>query len=141
MATLGYNCHGKSRVRMVKVVRRPDGYEEVIQVSVQILLEGEVMGDVFVTGDNATVVATDTCKNTVYCLGKMHDFSAIEEFGVIICKHFLNQYPEMVNRISVEIIKGEFDNEYDRLHYWYCSVGSVVVLAAVVVGSSTVPKQ
>lgn len=114
MATLGFNCHGKSRVRMVKVVRRPDGYEEVIQVSVQILLEGEVMGDVFVTGDNATVVATDTCKNTVYCLGKMHDFSAIEEFGVIICKHFLNQYPEMVNRISVEIIKDRWERVHNK---------------------------
>lgn len=109
MASLGFNCHGKGRVRMVKVVRRPDGYEEVIQVSVQLLLEGNIMSDVFLTGDNSTVVATDTCKNTVYCLGKMHDFTAIEEFGIIICKHFLNEYPEMVNRMSVEIIKDRWE--------------------------------
>lgn len=106
---LGFNCHGKGRVRMVKVVRKPNGYEEVMQVSVQLLLEGEIMGDVYRTGDNGPVVATDTCKNTVYCLGKMHDFTSIEEFGIIICKHFLNEYPEMVNRISVEIIKDRWE--------------------------------
>eukprot|EP00605_Chrysophyceae_sp_TOSAG23-4_P002862 GSChrysophyteH1.ASY1.ANO1.3152.1 assembled CDS len=106
---LGFNCHGKGRVRMVKVVRKPNGFEEVMQITVQILLEGDIMGDVFRTGDNGPVVATDTCKNTVYCLGKMHDFTSIEEFGVIICKHFLNQYPEMVNRISVEIIKDRWE--------------------------------
>ena len=106
---IGFNCHGKGRVRMVKVVRKPNGYEEVMQVSVQLLLEGEIMGDVYKTGDNAPVVATDTCKNTVYCLGKQHDFTSIEEFGIIICKHFLNEYPEMVNRISVEIIKDRWE--------------------------------
>jgi urate oxidase len=107
--SLGANCHGKGRVRMVKVTRRPDGYQEVLQISVQILLEGDIMGDVFKTGDNAPVVATDTCKNTVYCLGKMHDFTSIEEFGVIVCKHFIAQYPEMVNRVSVEIIKDRWE--------------------------------
>jgi len=106
---LGFNCHGKGRVRMVKVTRHADGVQEVLQVSVQILLEGEIMGDVFRTGDNKTVVATDTCKNTVYCLGKMHDFTSIEEFGAIICKHFLAEYPEFVNRVSVEIKKDRWE--------------------------------
>ena len=36
-------------------------------------------------------------------------FTSIEEFGIIICKHFLNEYPEMVNRISVEIIKDRWE--------------------------------
>jgi urate oxidase len=106
---LGFNCHGKGRVRMVKVIRHPDGLQEVMQVNVQLLLEGDIMGDAFRTGDNSNVVPTDTCKNTVYCLGKMHDFTAIEEFAIIICNHFLAEYPEIVNRISVEIVKDKWE--------------------------------
>jgi len=108
-AKLGFNTHGKSRVRMVKVKRLSDGRHEVMQLSVQILLEGDGMENVFLTSDNATVIATDTCKNTVYCLGKMHDFDSIEDFGMIICRHFLAEYPTIVNRICVEIIKDRWE--------------------------------
>lgn len=107
--SLGYNAHGKGRVRLVKVTRLPDGKHEVAQLSVQILLEGDNMENVFLTGNNATVVATDTCKNTVYCLGKMHDFKSIEEFGIIICRHFLSEYSQIVNRVSVEIVKDRWE--------------------------------
>ena len=37
---LGFNCHGKGRVRVVKVRRNADGTQDVIQLSVQLLLEG-----------------------------------------------------------------------------------------------------
>ena len=63
----------------------------------------------FISGDNSTVVATDTCKNTVYCLAKDHDFDSIEEFGLIICSHFINTYPEFVNKINVRIIKDRWE--------------------------------
>lgn len=86
---LGFNTHGKGRVRLVKVIRKADGTHDVQQLSVQILLEGDNMEKVFTTGDNSPVVATDTCKNTVYCLAKLHDFNSIEEFGIILCNHFL----------------------------------------------------
>ena len=102
---LGWNTHGKGRVRVVKVTRNADGSQDVVQLSVQVLLEGDVMKDGFISGDNATVVATDTCKNTVYCLAKDHDFKSIEEFGLIICSHFIKEYPEFVNKINVKIIK------------------------------------
>ena len=106
---LGFNTHGKGRVRMVKVTRKADGTHEVVQLSVQILLEGDNMENVYLSGNNATVIATDTCKNTVYCLGKMHDFKSIEEFGLIICRHFLSEYSQIVNRISVQIIKDRWE--------------------------------
>jgi len=107
--SLGYNAHGKGRVRLVKVARKPDGRHEVIQVSVQILLEGDHMENVYTTGDNSPVVATDTCKNTVYCLAKMHDFKSIEEFGLILVRHFMSEYPQIVNRVSVELIKDKWE--------------------------------
>jgi urate oxidase len=109
MAELGYNAHGKGRVRVVKVTRHANGMEDVLQLNVKLLLEGEIMADGFKSGDNSTVVATDTCKNTVYCLAKMHDFQSIEEFGLIICKHFLSEYPDFVNKISVEIVQDRWE--------------------------------
>lgn len=100
---LGFNAHGKSRVRLVKITKKPDGMNFIQQLNVQILLEGDDMAKVFLNGDNKSVVATDTCKNTVYCLASQHDFQSIEEFGIIIVKHFLKEYPNLVNKISVSI--------------------------------------
>lgn len=110
MNVLGFNSHGKGRVRLVKVIRnKTTQTHDVIQFNVQILLEGDNMKEVFLNGDNSPVVATDTCKNTVYCLANQHDFKSPEEFGIIICKHFLTQYATIVNRISVEIIQDRWE--------------------------------
>jgi len=111
-AVLGFNCHGKGRVRLVKVLRKDNGVHDVIQLNVQILLEGAAMEEVFLTGDNKNVVPTDTCKNTVYCLAKKHAFTSIEEFGVIICSHFLNEHASVVNRITVDIVKDDWQRIY-----------------------------
>lgn len=101
---LGANTHGKGRVRMVKVKRCPrTGAQKMMQVTVQILLEGDNMDSAFLEGDNSNVVPTDTCKNTIYCLGKKNDFDSIEQFGLIVCRHFLTEYPDIVNKVSVEI--------------------------------------
>jgi urate oxidase len=40
----------------------------------------------FTQADNRNIVATDTVKNTVYILARRHQFSSIEEFGVILGK-------------------------------------------------------
>ena len=106
---LGANSHGKGRVRLVKVNRQADGTHVIQQYSVQIILEGDVMDDVFLTGNNAPVVPTDTCKNTVYCLAKLNNFDSMEDFGLIICRHFLTEYPKIVNRITVSITKDNWE--------------------------------
>ena len=58
-----------------------------MQLNVQVLLEGDDMESAFLDGDNSKVVPTDTCKNTVYCVANQHEFTSIEEFGVILGKH------------------------------------------------------
>jgi urate oxidase len=67
------------------------------------------MAEAFLSGDNSEVVPTDTCKNTVYCVANKHEFKSIEEFGMLLCKHFLNEYPSIVNKISVEIIRDQWE--------------------------------
>eukprot|EP00601_Ochromonadales_sp_CCMP2298_P003290 CAMPEP_0173181856 /NCGR_PEP_ID=MMETSP1141-20130122/7515_1 /TAXON_ID=483371 /ORGANISM="non described non described, Strain CCMP2298" /LENGTH=336 /DNA_ID=CAMNT_0014104887 /DNA_START=26 /DNA_END=1037 /DNA_ORIENTATION=- len=103
------NCHGKGRVRVVKLVRGENGVHDVMQLSVQILLEGDSMAEVYETGDNAKVVATDTCKNTVYCVAHQNEFSSPEEFGVLLVKHFLSNYSDIYNRVSVQVIKDRWE--------------------------------
>ncbi len=96
-------------VRLVKVTRNRDGTQDIIQFSVQILLEGDIMDSAFLTGDNKNVVPTDTCKNTVYCVANMHEFRSAEEFGILLVRHFLTEYPEIVNKISVRIIRDRWE--------------------------------
>jgi urate oxidase len=106
--SLGFNSHGKGRVRLVKVIRKKCGGHDVVQLNVEIALQGDNMEQVYLTGDNSTVVATDTCKNTVYCLAKMHDFASIEDFGIILVKHFLTEYPTIVNQVDITIVKDQW---------------------------------
>ena len=45
------------------------------------------------TGDNSDVIATDSQKNTVYILAKLHGVAGPEEFGLLVTEHFLSTYP------------------------------------------------
>lgn len=103
------HCLAVFRVRLVKVIRNRDGTQDIIQYNVQILLEGDIMDTAFTEGDNKNVVPTDTCKNTVYCVANQHNFSSPEEFGILLCKHFIAEYPDIVNRISVKIVKDNWE--------------------------------
>lgn len=97
------------RVRLVKVTRNRDGTQDVVQYNVQILLEGDIMDSAFLEGDNSNVVPTDTCKNTVYCVAHKHTFNSPEEFGILLCKHFVAEYPSIVNKISVKVVKDRWE--------------------------------
>ena len=59
------------------------------------------MSSAFLTGDNSNVVPTDTCKNTIYCLGKKNSFQSIEQFGIIVARHFMTEYPDIVNKVCM----------------------------------------
>lgn len=63
------------------------------------------MDEAFTKADNRNIVATDTVKNTVYILARRHQFASIEEFGIIIAKHFLAQYPAIVTKVDVQLVK------------------------------------
>jgi urate oxidase len=63
MATLGANQWGKSDVRISKVLRGDD-QDDILDLTVQILLTGDVR-PAFIEGNNSAVLPTDTAKNTV----------------------------------------------------------------------------
>ena len=84
---MGWNRYGKARVRLVKIVRLPDRHV-VRDLTVRVALEGD-FADAHVTGDNSSVIATDTMKNTVYAMAKDGLTGSIEAFGTLLADHFL----------------------------------------------------
>ena len=99
-AELGANSYGKSGIHLVKVVR--DGARhDLIDVMVAVTLEGS-FERAHTAGDNADVLPTDTMKNTVFALARKHQWLHPEEFGRILCDHFLVASPK-ARRVSVEL--------------------------------------
>jgi len=88
------NTYGKSRVRLTKVARHPDGRHDLKELSVEILLTGD-FAQTYITGDNTGIVATDSMKNTVYVLAKRHPIDSIESFGAALAAHFVQTYPQV----------------------------------------------
>lgn len=97
---LTHNSYGKSAVRLTKVVRN-GAVHELFEIEVAIQLEGDFEA-AYRDGDNSNVVATDTIKNTVYVLAKENDFASIEQFALILARHFLKTYTH-VNQATVEL--------------------------------------
>lgn len=63
------------------------------------------MESAFTHGINKNIVATDTCKNTVYCIANQHEFTSIEEFGLLLARHFLTEHKDKVNKVNIIITK------------------------------------
>lgn len=96
MSALSYARYGKDNVRVYKVQRNADGTQDVTEMTVCTLLEGDIEAS-WTKADNANIVATDTQKHTVYVMAKLHPVNPPELFGSILGNHFLEQY----NHISV----------------------------------------
>lgn len=90
--SLVHNSYGKSAVRLTKVVRDRGPVHELLDIEAAVQLEGD-FGAAYTEGDNRNVIATDTIKNTVYVLAKKHSFACVEQFALIIVRHFLVSYP------------------------------------------------
>ena len=87
---LGHNSYGKSGVRLVKV-KRGAGRHDLWDLDVAVALEGDFEA-AYVEGDNAGLLATDTMRNTVYALARDHLTGSIEEFGLALVDHFLEEW-------------------------------------------------
>lgn len=91
MSQLSYARYGKDNVRLYKVHRNDDGTQDVTEMTVCTLLEGDI-ADSWTRADNANIVATDTQKQTVYITAKQHPVNPPELFAAILGSHFIEQY-------------------------------------------------
>lgn len=99
-ARLGPNNYGKSRVRLLRVVRSTHG-DEICELTLAIRFVGEFEA-VHTLGDNRRVLPTDTMKNTVYALAQQEPVVSAEQFSSRLIRHFLNTCAE-VSRVEVDV--------------------------------------
>ncbi len=98
---LGPNNYGKAETRLVRV-RRGEAEHELVDLNVSVALAGD-LADTHETGDNAKVLPTDTQKNTVYAFARTHGVDQIEQFGLLLARHFVDSQPAIgAARVSIE---------------------------------------
>ncbi|NUR84854.1 MAG: urate oxidase [Nonomuraea sp.] len=103
---LGPNRYGKAETRLVRVVR--DGAtHHVKDLNVSTSLSGD-MEEVHRTGDNAAVLPTDSQKNTVYAFAKEHGVDQIEDFALLLARHFVSSQPA-IHHARVEVDEYAWD--------------------------------
>jgi urate oxidase len=98
-SVLAADTYGKSRVRLMKLVRREAGHD-LKEITLEILFQGD-FASCYEAGDNSKVLPTDTIKNTVYVLARKHEIASIEEFAQCLIEHFLKDNPQ-VSEVRVE---------------------------------------
>ena len=95
---LGPNQYGKAETRLV-LVRRGAAEHSLVDLNVSVALAGD-LADTHLTGDNARVLPTDTQKNTVYAFAREHGIASIEEFGLLLARHFVSTVEKA--RVSID---------------------------------------
>jgi urate oxidase len=98
---LGPTRYGKAEVRLVHVAK--NGREHALKdLSVSIALSGD-QAETHLTGDNTKVLTTDAQKNAVYALAKQHGVAAIEDFALLLARHFLTTCPYISHaRVAID---------------------------------------
>lgn len=89
--TLSHAQYGKDNVRVYKVERHEDKTQSVTEMTVCTMLEGDIAAS-WTKADNANIVATDTQKQTVYVMAKLHPVNPPELFGAILGQHYIDTY-------------------------------------------------
>jgi urate oxidase len=98
---LGPNRYGKAETRLVHVSR--DGERHTLtDLNVSVSLSGDLAAT-HLTGDNAGVLPTDTMKNTVYAFAKEHGVGELEEFALLLARHFVDTQSQVrAARVGIE---------------------------------------
>lgn len=101
MAVLGPNRYGKAETRVVRVTRHGDAHR-IKDLTVSTSLSGD-MTEVHLSGDNSAVLPTDTQKNTVFAFAKKHGVGAIEDFALLLARHFVDSQPTIHHaRVAID---------------------------------------
>ena len=85
---LGKNQYGKAENRVVRIYRDTPRHE-IHDVNVSTCLRGDFSA-AHLTGDQSDVLPTDTQKQTAYAYAKEKGLTTIEEYGLALARHFVN---------------------------------------------------
>ena len=101
MAHLAENHYGKSRVRLLKVVRQGEQHE-VREWTVGVYLRGD-FERCFTEGDNTGLMATDTMKNLVYSVARESTALTMEGYAQDLARFLTEQNPQVEHlRVTLE---------------------------------------
>lgn len=129
------NSYGKSEVRLTKVIRNGPR-NALLEFSVDVELQGD-FAESYTAGDNSKLVATDSMKNTVYVLAKENNFDSAEAFALILAKHFVKTYPQVLSsNVVVRQLNWQRINVGGQPHdHSFVAGGSDTLEAHAVVGN------
>ena len=98
---LGPNQYGKAENRVVRIYRDTPRHE-IRDVNVSTSLRGDFSA-AHLTGDQTSVLPTDTQKNTCYAYAKEKGLGAIEDYALTLARHFVEDVaPVKGARIEVD---------------------------------------
>lgn len=97
---LGANRYGKAESRIVRIYRDAPRHE-IRDINVSSALTGD-FADAHLRGDQASVLPTDTQKNTAYAYAKEKGISSVEQFGLDLATHFVTDIAP-VRRALIEL--------------------------------------
>jgi urate oxidase len=98
---LGGNQYGKAENRLVRIYRETARHE-IRDVTVSTALRGDFAA-AYLHGDQASVLPTDTQKNTAYAFAKEHGLRAIEDYALTLARHFVEDVePVRGARVAVD---------------------------------------
>src|ERR1700737_2736428 len=102
--------YGKGRVRVMRIYR-DGGREEVSQLSIKVMVEGDI-ARTFTHADNSNSVSTDTIKNLVNIVARENTGLCTEEFCQVLAQKYLDLYSQMT---SVAVTAHE--TKWERLSF------------------------
>jgi len=139
--TLGPNQYGKAETRVVRVYR-DGGQHEIRDLNVSTLLRGE-FADAHSRGDQASVLPTDSQKNTCFAFAKQNGIGEIEDYALDLARHFVNDIePVTAARVEVEEYRWERVSVAGRPHpHAFARAGDDVRTTAVTVSHGRPPGQ
>ncbi|MBT2498129.1 urate oxidase [Agromyces sp. ISL-38] len=98
---LGDHQYGKAENRVVRIYRDSPRHE-IHDVNVSTALRGDFAA-AHLTGDQSNVLPTDTQKQTAYSFAKEKGLVSIEEYGLELARHFVDDVPPVdAARIEIE---------------------------------------
>jgi urate oxidase len=131
--TLGPNQYGKAETRVVRVYR-DGGQHEIRDLNVSTLLRGD-FADAHTRGDQASVLPTDSQKNTCFAFAKEKGIGEIEDYALDLARHFVNDIEPVTGaRVEVDEYRWERVSVAGQQHpHTFVRVGEDVRTTAVTV--------
>jgi len=93
--------YGKQAVPVFKVRKQAGGQHSVVDLSLQIMLEGQ-FEDSWLRGENHQILPTETQKNTCYALALQTDFNHPVVYGLSLAHSILSRHPH-INVVDLNI--------------------------------------